>query len=78
MTGNGDGIKLDCYDQMREAVEVAARKVKKEPKTETPSEKFVRIREETESKRNKSVKRAAKSMVKKKTIRKMTSYFTAK
>ena len=73
-----DGMKLDCRDQMREAVEVAARKVKKGPKTETQSEKFVRIRQEKETKNNKNVKRAAKNLVKKKKIQKMTAYFTAK
>lgn len=68
----------DHRDQMKKAVEIAARKVKKEPKAETGQEMFLRIRQESETKKNKGIKKAAKSMVKKKTIKKMTGYFSKK
>ena len=71
-------MTLDPQDQMRKAVELAAKKVKKEAKAETPGEQFLRIRQETEAKRNKLVKRGGKSLIKKKLIKPMTTYFSKK
>jgi hypothetical protein len=64
--------------QMADAVALAAAKVKKSPKVETAPECFQRIRAEKQAKENKSVKRASKVLVKKKKIKKMTSYFSKK
>lgn len=78
-TNNNDTARcLTHHEQMRNAVEIAARKVVKQPKTETPTEMFLRIRVETDSKKNKSIKRAGKALVKNKKVQKMTAYFTKK
>lgn len=78
MTTKNDSMILDPRDQMRKAVELAAKKVKKETKAETPGEQFLRIRQESDAKRNKLVKRGAKRLIKKKLIKPMTSYFSKK
>jgi hypothetical protein len=61
--------------QMAEAIAIAANKVPKRPKEETPSETFGRIRAQKEEKQNIGIKRAAKVLLRKKKIKKMTSYF---
>ena len=65
-------------EQMRKAVAIAAEKVEKGPKAETGHEMSVRIHEEKETKKNKSIKRAAKSMIKKKKMRGLSAYFAKK
>ena len=64
--------------QMAKAVEITARKVPFKPKEESVSESFRRITLEKEARKNCQVKRAAKKMVKKKQIKKMTAYFGSK
>lgn len=59
-------------------VTIAASKVEKKPKEETNLEKFRRISEEKEAKRVKGVKKAAKSLVKKKEMKSLTTYFKKK
>jgi len=79
MTKTSDGqTQQERKNQMRKAIEIAARKVKKEPKGETDQEMFGRIREEKETKKNKSAKRAAKKMIKNKKVKSMDSYFVKK
>jgi len=65
-------------EQMRKAVEIAAKKVKKEPKAETNLEMSMRIREEKDIKKTKSIKRATKSLIKKKKMRGVGAYFSKK
>ncbi len=64
--------------QFAEAVAIAARKVALKPKDETPSEAFRRISSEKEAKKNRAVKSGAKKMIKKKQLKKMTTYFCKK
>jgi hypothetical protein len=64
--------------KMAKAFQVAAGKVKKQPKEESNGEMNRRITEEKEAKRNRGVKKAAKTMVKKKKIKKLTTYFGRK
>jgi exonuclease VII large subunit len=64
--------------QMAEAVAIAAAKVEFKPKEESTDEFIRRIREEKEEKKIRGVKRAAKTMIKKKMIKKMTTYFHSK
>jgi hypothetical protein len=76
-------VKADIEDellstQMAIAIQIAARKVELQPKAESGFEIFNRIHLEKEEKKIKSVKRAAKKMVKKKEIKKISSYFLKK
>jgi len=64
--------------QMAKAVQIAARKVEKQPKTESGTEIYTRIILEKEEKKKKATKRVAKTMVKKKQIKTLTSYFQKK
>jgi hypothetical protein len=64
--------------QYAQAVAIAARKVALKPKEETASELYQRINSEKEAKKNRGVKSAAKKMIKKKVLKKMTSYFGKK
>jgi hypothetical protein len=64
-----------AHEQMSKAVAIAARKVEKKEKEETGAEKYRRISAEKEEKKIKSVKRAARGLIKKKKIKKMTAYF---
>jgi predicted Zn-dependent protease len=64
--------------QMARAIQIAARKVKLLPKAESGFEMYTRINSDKVKKKNKAVKRAAKKMVKKKEIKKMTTYFKTK
>ena len=61
--------------QMAKAMQIAARKVDLKNKEESASETFRRVQEEKEKKINRGAKRAAKQMIKKKQIKKLTSYF---
>jgi hypothetical protein len=64
--------------QWVEAVAIAAGKVPLKPKVETGTESHRRINSEKEAKMNRGVKAAAAKMVKKKVLKKMTSYFGKK
>jgi hypothetical protein len=61
-----------------EAVAIAAGKVPSKPKAETATESHRRINSEKEAKKNRGVKAAAKKMIKKKVLKKMTSCFGKK
>ena len=64
--------------QMAKAVQIAARKVVFKTKEESAGEAFRRIKEEKDLKINRGVKRAAKQMLKKKQIKKLSAYFIKK
>jgi hypothetical protein len=64
--------------QFATAVQIAARKVELQPKAESGFEMHTRINSDKDLKKNKAVKRAAKKMVKRKEIKKMTAYFVKK
>jgi hypothetical protein len=64
--------------QLATAIQIAARKVELQPKAESGFEMHTRINSEKDLKKNKAVKRAAKKMVKRKEIKKMTAYFLKK
>jgi hypothetical protein len=61
---------------MGEVVRVAADKVELKPKEETEYEMFKRCKEERQAKENKSVKRAAKGLIRKKEMKTMKTYFS--
>ena len=63
---------------MAKAIQIAARKVDLKNKEESTSETFRRVKEEKELKVNRGVKRAAKQMIKKKQIKKLSSHFAKK
>ena len=63
---------------MAKAMQIAARKVDLKNKEESASETFRRVKEEKELKINRGAKRAAKQMIKKKQIKKLSSYFAKK
>ena len=63
---------------MAKAMQIAARKVDLKNKEESASETFRRVKEEKEKKINRGTKRAAKQMIKKKQIKKLSSYFAKK
>jgi hypothetical protein len=65
-------------EQFTAAMVVAAAKVEKKDKEETPNECYERIKVAKILKENKSVKSAAKKLLKKKKIQKMTCYFSRK
>jgi hypothetical protein len=67
-----------AHEQMSKAMAIAAKKVEKKEKEETGSEKFKRIAAEKEEKKIKTVKRAARGLIRKKKIKKMTTYFGKK
>jgi hypothetical protein len=71
-------VVLPPTSQMAIAVQIAARKIELLPKAKSGFEMFTCIQLEKEVKKNKSVKRAAKKMVKKKEIKKISSYFLTK
>jgi hypothetical protein len=60
------------------AMLVAARKVEKKDKEETHTEMFVRINAAKVVKENKSVKTAAKKLLKKKKLKKISTFFVKK
>jgi hypothetical protein len=64
--------------QMAKAVQIAARKVAFKKKEESAGEAFRRIEEEKDLKINRGAKRAAKKMLKKKQLKKVSSYFIKK
>jgi hypothetical protein len=64
--------------QFAEAVSIAARKVAFKRKEESNSELYYRINSEKEAKKNRIVKSAAKKMLKKKQLKKMTAYYAKK
>jgi hypothetical protein len=64
------------HGQYSKAVEIAASKVEKKPKEETPMEVFTQMQGKMALKKNKSAKAAAKKLCKKKKIHKISSYFT--
>jgi hypothetical protein len=70
-----EGQKRKYKTEMMGVVALAAKKVKKEEKGETNQEKYTRIWEKAALKTNKSIKRDAKKAIKKKEIKKMTTYF---
>ena len=64
---------------MAKAIQSAARKVVfRKEKNELASETFRKIKEEKEFKSNRGVKRVAKQMIKKKQMKKVSSYFFIK
>ena len=63
---------------MAQAIQIAARKVELKNKEESASETFHRVTEEKALKINRGVKRAAKQMIKKKQMKKLSSYFVNK
>jgi len=66
-------------EQFSAAMLVAARKVEKKDKEETPTEMFVRINAAKVVKENKSgVKTAAKKLLKKKKLKKISTFFVKK
>jgi hypothetical protein len=65
-------------EQFTAAMSVAARKVEKKVKEETPTEMFVRINAAKVVKENKSVKTAAKKLLKKKKLKKISTFFVKK
>jgi hypothetical protein len=69
---------LQARTDMAKAIQIAASKVKLHPKAESGYEMYTRINSEKEKKKNKAVKCAAKKMIKKKEIKKMTYYFMKK
>ena len=72
---NAHPITPHYREQFTAAMVVAARKVEKKDKEETPTEMFVRMNAAKVVKENQSIKRAAKKLVKKKTLKKISSYF---
>jgi hypothetical protein len=62
-------------EEFAAAMLVAARKVEKKDKEETPTEMFVRINEAKVIEGNKSIKSAAKKLVRKKKLKKISTYF---
>jgi 2-oxoglutarate dehydrogenase complex dehydrogenase (E1) component-like enzyme len=64
--------------QFAAAIAVAACKVEKKEKEEMPAEMFQRITAAKVIKENKSIKSAAKMLVKKKKIQKISTYFHKK
>jgi hypothetical protein len=64
--------------EMAKAFHLAARKVEKKPKVETKTEMHQRTTAEKEAKTNRCVKKAAKTMLKKKKIKKLTTCFSKK
>ncbi len=67
-----------CKIQYAKAVEIASRKVELKPKEESASEVYHRIHSEKEAKKIRQVKSAAKKLLKKKKMKKMTAYFVKK
>jgi hypothetical protein len=65
-------------EEFTAAMSVAARKVEKKDKEETPTEMFVRINAAKVIKENKSIKSAAKKLVKKKKLKKISTFFDKK
>jgi hypothetical protein len=65
-------------EQFTAAMSVAARKVEKKVKEETPTKMFVRINAAKVVKENKSVKTAAKKLLKKKKLKKISTFFVKK
>jgi hypothetical protein len=65
-------------EQFTAAMVVAGAKVEKKDKEETPREVFQRIKGAKTLKENKSIKSAAKKLVKKKKIKKLSCYFIKK
>jgi hypothetical protein len=74
--GPGFRCALQCREHFAAAMVVAARKVEKKDKTETPTEMFVRINAAKVVKENKSAKSAAKKLVKKKKLTKISTFFS--
>ena len=66
---------LQYREQFTAAMLVAARKVEKMDKEETPTEMFTRINSEKAIKGNKSIKSAAKKLLKKKKLKKISTFF---
>ena len=70
---------LHCREQFTAAMVVAGRKVAKtDTKEETPTEMFLRINAAKVLKENKSVKSAAKKLLKKNKLKKISTYFSNK
>ena len=67
---------LHCREQFTAAMVIAARKVEKKEKAETPTEMHARINVAKAAKENKRVKSAAKKLVKKKKLKKISTFFT--
>jgi hypothetical protein len=65
-------------EQFTAAMLVAARKVEKKDKEEMHTEMFVRINAAKVVKENKSVKTAAKKLLKKKKLKKISTFFVKK
>ena len=66
-------------EQFTAAMVVAARKVPKtDTKAETPTEMYLRINAAKAVKENKSIKSAAKKLVKKKKLKKISTFFIKK
>ena len=69
---------LQYREQFTAAMVVAARKVEKTVKEETPTEMFVRINAAKVAKDNKNIKSVAKKLVKTKKLKKISTFFIKK
>ena len=69
---------LHYREQFTAAMVVAARKVEKRVKEETPIEMYTRISAAKVAKENKSAKSAAKKLVKSKKLKKISTFFKKK
>ena len=82
LASKGDGgepmMDATSRSKMALAFQVAAGNVKKKKKEETNGEMHKRVMEEKEAKLIRCVKKAAKTMIKKKQIKKLTAYFGKK
>jgi hypothetical protein len=69
---------LQYREQFTAAMVLAGRKVEKKDKEETRTEIFLRINDAKVVKENKSIKIAAKKLVKKKKLKKISAFFIKK
>ena len=69
---------LQYREQFTAAMVVAARKVEKSVKEESPTEMLVRIRDAKAVKENKIIKCFAKKLEKKKQVKKISTFFLKK
>jgi hypothetical protein len=69
---------LQYREQFTAAMVLAGRKVEKKDKEETRTEMYLRINDAKVVKENKSIKSAAKKLVKKKKLKKISSFFIKK
>jgi hypothetical protein len=68
----------EAKEKMAQAFALAAQRVPLQPKEESNSEMFIRIKEENETKDKRVAARAARKMIKTKKLKKMIHYFKKK